>query len=171
MQIFRQNAPGRYDRDGQLRLPHADARVARRSGLLFGIQQGRELAVRLQNGEFHGAEVENALLPQVHGQLVEVHACALQIPFENFPVLHENDGLAAQQAAHPDGPQRNGGEDELQPEDDEDRHEAGQQGNGAVLHGDGGQIGQQHGHNEFRRLHLADLPLAHQADGHDEQQI
>ena len=44
-------------------------------------------------------------------------------------------------------------------------------GNGAVLHGDGCQIGQQHGHNEFRRLHLADLPLAHQADGHDEQQI
>lgn len=80
-------------------------------------------------------------------------------------------GLAAQQAAHPDGLQRNGGEDELQPEDDEDRHEAGQQGNGAVLHGDGGQIGQQHGHNEFRRLISPICRLPIRPDGHDEQQI
>ncbi len=171
MQIFRQNAPGRYDRDGQLRLTHADARVTRRSGLLFGIQQGRELAIRLQNGEFHGAEVENALLPQMHGQLVEVHARALQVPLENFPSCMRMTGLPHSRRRIRMDRSETAARMSSSPRMTRIGTRPDSRGNGTVLHGNGGQIGQQHGHNEFRRLHLADLPLAHQADGHDEQQI
>ena len=52
-----------------------------------------------------------------------------------------------------------------------DRDDAGEQGNTEILHGHGGQVGNDEREHQFGRLQLAYLTLAHQADPGDDEQI
>ena len=55
-----------------------------------------------------------------------------------------------------------------QGENGDDPHE---QGDAEVLHGHGSQVRNEQGEHQLRGLQLADLPLSHEADAHDNQQI
>ena len=53
----------------------------------------------------------------------------------------------------------------------EDGDDPGEQRDAEVLHGDGGQIGDDEVQHQLRRLQLTDLSLAHEADARDDEQI
>ena len=90
---------------------------------------------------------------------------------EQLAVFDEDDRLAADKMAEFDAVIAEYGEQDFQTEHDENRDQAGEEGDAAVLHGDGGEIGHQHGDDEFRRLHFSKLALTHEADGGDQKQI
>ena len=85
----------------------------------------------------------------MHGQLVQIDPSFLEVFLQNFSVFHQNHGFSAEKRPDMDAAQRQHRENELQTENDKDRHEAAEQGNGGILHGNGSQICDQHGHDEF----------------------
>ena len=58
--------------------------------------------------------------------------------------------------------------DLVQEKDGEDRYRPVQKRDGGVSHGNAGELGDQEGDDQLKGLHLADLPLSHQAH-HDEE--
>ena len=93
-----------------------------------------------------------------------------EFPFRSFPVLHENDWAC----------RTTGGSDPRMEQRAAARMSSSPDGRGSTKARQQGMALSCMGiaadwpaawSLEFRRLHLADLPLAHRADGHDEQQI
>ena len=118
-----------------------------------------------------GREIGHALKAQKFRQLVGRDARFPKILLLQLSVVHQHDRLSAEKAAHRHAVIDQHGEQQLNGQYDEDRDKPGEQGNALVLHGDGGQIGDEHGHDKFRRLHLPELAFAHEADDEDERQI
>ena len=104
-------------------------------------------------------------------QLIQGHPGGPEVPLEQTAVFYENHRLAAQQLPKPAAFQIQIGQEQFQSQNRADGHKASKQGNAVILHGDGGQIGNHDGHYKFRRFHLPDLPLAHEPDHQNHDQV
>lgn len=52
-----------------------------------------------------------------------------------------------------------------------DRHKTEKQRNAEILHGHGGKIADENGHDELGRVHLSELALSHQPHRADDREI
>lgn len=139
--------------------------------LFSGVGQYRQLAVGLKQCELDGLEVGIALDTQLLHQLVQGEAVLLQLSLHDLPVLHNDRGLAAQQGPEFNGPGTQHGDDGGQRQQHYDGDQSGQQGNAVVLHGDGGQVGDDEGEHQLGGLQFADLVLTQQPDACDDEEI
>ena len=108
---------------------------------------------------------------EIFGKLVWGDARLLQILLQELAIFHQNDRFAADQAAEFDAFIAEYGQQQLEREDNEDREQAGQQRNAGLLHRNGGEIGHEHGDDEFRRLHFTKLALTHDAHRENQKKI
>ena len=152
-------------------LPCRNACILCRCGLFLWVGKYGQIAVGFQNGELHRPDVQHILFPQVSRQLVQIDPGAAQIVLKDFPVVDEDHRLAAKQLPQIHAAQNRAGQYQLQSQYRQDRHQPGIQWDCAVLHGNRRKICHQHGHHEFRRLHFADLPLAHEPYGENQHQV
>ena len=148
-----------------------DARIPGGGGDILGVRKYGQIAVGFQDGVLYGLDIQHVLFPQMSHQLVQGDPGPAQIVRENFAVVDENHRLAAQQAAQEHTAQNQPRQHQFHPQHRENGHQTGVEGNRPILHGNGGQVGYQHGHHKFRRLHLPDLPLAHEPDGENQHQV
>ena len=93
------------------------------------------------------------------------------IILQKLPVFHQNDGLSAEKAACTDAVVDPDGQQKLNGQHHQNWNQAGEQWNALVLHRHGGQVRNEHGDDELRRLQLAELTFAHQPDGENQRQI
>jgi len=170
-QILPHEPPGGNDGNGQLPPAYLHAGVLCGRWFVFRIQERRNCAARLQNGVLHLRKVRHALNAQIFCQLVGVHARLFKILLQKPPVFDQNNWFAAQKPPHAHAPVRQHGQNQFHAQNDKDRQQSRQQRRARLLHRHGGQIRDQHRHNELHRLHLAQLPLAHEPDDEDQRQI
>ena len=138
---------------------------------MLRVGEDGEGAVGFQDGVLDLLGVQHVLLPQVAHQLVQGDPGLAQPALQNPPVFNEDHRLAAENLSESKAAQGGPGQHQLQPQHRQNGHQAGKQRDAPILHGDGGQVGHQHGHHEFRRLHLPDLPLAHEPHHQNQHQI
>ena len=86
-------------------------------------------------------------------------------------VADDRNRAAAEQLGQLGVVQRQPGRENLQHGDEKHRSEAGRQRKLRLFDGDGGQIGQKNGGDQFRGLKFSQLSFAHQAHGENQGQI
>ena len=166
-----QQPPVADDHHGQARLLDRRAHLGGGGGLVGGIGQHGQLPVGLQQGEFDGLEVGIALYAQLLHQLVQGEAVLFQLRLHHLAVFHHHRGPAAQQGTEADGLGAQHREDGGQGQQHHDGDQPRQQRDAVVLHGDGGQVGDDEGEHQLGGLQLADLVLAQKPDAHDDKQV
>ena len=76
---------------------------------------------------------------------------------------------AVEQLAQVNALVRQAGEDQLAAKQHQQRNEPVAQRQGRVLQWNGRDVRDEHGHHQLGQFQLAELPLAHEAHGHDER--
>ena len=128
-----------------------------------------ELAVGLKHGVFHARNVENALIAQLLRQLVEREAVAVHGLLGDAAALDDEVRPAVEQLAQVNALVRQAGEDQLTAKQHQQRYEPIAQRQGGVLQRDGCDVRDEHGHHQLGQLQFSELPLAHEAHGHNER--
>ena len=76
-----------------------------------------------------------------------------------------------EQPPHPPGMEVDGGDDDLEGDQAEDGEQPGEERGLDLLDGQGGDVGDEDGHHQLRGLQFPQLPLAHEADPKDDDDI
>ena len=140
-----------------------------RDRLLCRGEDDVELAVGFEHGVFHARNVENALIAQLLRQLVEREAVAVHGLLGDAAALDDEVRPAVEQLAQVNALVRQAGEDQLAAKQHQQRNEPVAQRQGRVLQWNGRDVRDEHGHHQLGQFQLAELPLAHEAHGHDER--
>ena len=148
---------------------HPYLRLPGRGRFILREAKHGQISVGFQNGILNRFDLQHILLPQMAHQLIQRHPGAAQIFLENLPLPDQNHRLAAKQPPDKNTAHDNPGKHQLQAKHRQYGHDPRKQRNSSILHGNGCQIGHQHGHYEFRGFHLTDLPLTHKPDTKDQQ--
>ena len=140
-------------------------------GLFGGEGQYGKLPVGFQQRELDGFEVGIALDAKLLHQLIQGETVLFQLRLQHLTVLHHDGGPPAQQRPEPDGSGAEHRHDGGQGQQYDDGDQPPEQGDAVVLHGDGGQVGDDKGEHQLGGLQLADLMLAQQPDAHYDEQV
>ena len=171
-EVIRQHPAVVDEDDGQEYVVlYVQPQMLRRDRLEGTAGQHRQPAVRLQHGVLYVAQVGDPLTPQLFEQLVQGQPVAAHGLLPQLAVHDHQGRLAADQVPEAYVPQADGAEQCGQGDQRDDGNDAVEQRQGKVLHGYGGQVGDQQRQHQLDGLQFADLPLAAEAQARDQQQI
>ena len=171
-EVIRQHPAVVDEDDGQEYVVlYVQPQLLRRDRLEGTAGQHRQPAVRLQHGVLYVAQVGDPLAPQLLEQLVQRQSVAAHGLLPQLAVHDHQGRLAADQVPEAYVPQADGAEQCGQGDQRDDGNDAVEQRQGEVLHGYGGQVGDQQRQHQLDGLQLTDLSLAAEAQARDQQQI
>ena len=117
------------------------------------------------------AGVEAPAGAQGFEQVVDVHIELFEDVGEQIAALDDDDGLAVEQFPKAQAARGELGDDDVHHEEGEHGDDAVDYGDGGIAHRDAGKVARHQRDGELERLQFAELPLAHQPHGDEQEEI